>query len=88
MPLIHAVRPEASYLVFLNCKELRLNQKELVRFFIDKAHLALNDGSMFGSEGKGFMRINVGCPRSILERALYQLKTAYDELNNTRLVAK
>lgn len=88
MPLIHAVRPEASYLVFLDCRELRLNQKELVHFFVDKAHLALNDGSVFGSEGKGFMRINVGCPRSILEKALHQLKTAYDGLNDTISVSK
>ena len=78
MPLIKAIRPQASYLIFLDCKELGFNQEELVDFFVDKAHLALNDGSMFGKEGTGFMRMNAGCPRSILEQALTQLQEAYN----------
>lgn len=79
MPLIKAIRPQASYLIFLDCRELGLNQKELVDFFVDKAHLALNDGSMFGEEGTGFMRINAGCPRVILQKALTQLEEAYNK---------
>lgn len=79
MPHIKVIRPEASYLVFLDCRELGLNQKELVNLFVDDAHLALNDGSMFGKEGNGFMRINVGCPRSILEKALSLLQIAYNK---------
>ena len=51
--------PEASYLVWLDCRELELSQKDLNEFFVDKAHLALNDGEMFGKEGIGFMRLNV-----------------------------
>ena len=77
MPLIKAIRPQASYLVFLDCRELGFNQEELVDFFVDKAHLALNDGAMFGKEGIGFMRINAGCPRVILQKALSQLEAAY-----------
>lgn len=46
--------------------------------FVDGARLALNDGSIFGKEGEGFMRLNAGCPRSILERALSQLEEAYE----------
>ena len=49
----------ASYLVWLDCRELELSQKDLNEFFVDKAHLALNDGEMFGKEGIGFMRLNV-----------------------------
>ena len=49
----------ASYLVWLDCRELKLSQKDLNEFFVDKAHLALNDGEMFGKEGIGFMRLNV-----------------------------
>lgn len=45
---------------------------------MDGARLALNDGSIFGKEGEGFMRLNAGCPRSILERALSQLEEAYE----------
>ena len=52
------------------------DSEELVRLFVDKAHLALNDGTMFGEPGKGFMRLNIGCPRSVLEQALKQLETA------------
>mgnify|MGYP000385183138 CR=1 FL=1 len=43
-PKIKAIRPEASYLVWLDCRELELSQKDLNEFFVDKAHLALNDG--------------------------------------------
>jgi len=82
MPMIKPIRPEASYLVFLDCRDLGLEQKELVKFFVDGAHLALNDGAMFGKEGNGFMRMNVACPRVILEKALDQLEKAYLQLVN------
>ena len=78
MPKIKAIMPDASYLVFLDCREMNLSQKELVEFFVDGARLALNDGSIFGKEGEGFMRLNAGCPRSILVRALSQLEEAYE----------
>ena len=80
MPKIHPIRPQASYLVFLDCREMGLEQPELVRFFVDGAHLALNDGTMFGKEGAGFMRMNIGCPRSVVKRALDNMKSAYDSL--------
>ena len=78
IPNIKMIRPQASYLVFLDCRTLGLNQKELVDLFVDGAHLALNDGTMFGKEGEGFMRLNVACSRSVLEKALKQLKKACD----------
>ena len=76
IPAISMLKPQASYLVFLDCRKLGLNQEQLVNIFVDKAHLALNDGTMFGKEGEGFMRLNVGCPRSVLLQALEQLKQA------------
>lgn len=76
VPEIKVIRPEASFLVWLDCRDLKLPQQELVRLFVDKAHLALNDGAMFGSGGEGFMRLNVGSPRSIIEKALNNLKIA------------
>lgn len=79
MPKIKPMKPQASYLVFLDCRDLNKTQEELVDFFVDKAHLALNDGAMFGKEGLGFMRINLACPRLVVEKALSQLKAAYDE---------
>ncbi len=79
-PKIKVIRPEASYLVWLDCRELGLRQKALNDFFVEKAHLALNDGAMFGKEGIGFMRLNVGSPRCIIEKAMEQLAAAYQEI--------
>lgn len=76
IPQIKVYRPQASFLVWLDCRELKLIQPELVQLFEDKAGLALNDGTMFGKEGEGFMRLNIGCPRSILNQALESLKKA------------
>jgi cystathionine beta-lyase len=76
IPLIKVIRPQASYLVFLDCRELGLPQEELVRLFVEGAHLALNDGAMFGKEGAGFMRLNVGTPRAVLKQAFQQLQAA------------
>lgn len=76
LPQIGMIRPQASYLIFLDCRRLGLSQPELLELFIDRAHLALNDGTMFGPGGEGFMRINVAAPRSIVTRALTQLKAA------------
>lgn len=76
IPQIKPLRPQASYLVWLDCRALGLNQQNLVDFFVNKAHLALNDGAMFGPGGEGFMRLNVGTQRSVLEMALKQLEEA------------
>lgn len=78
IPQIKVYLPEASFLVWLDCRGLKLEQKELVSFFINEAKLALNDGNIFGVGGEGYMRLNVGCPRSILEKALNNLKTAVE----------
>ena len=76
LPEIKPLRPEASFLVWLDCRELHLNHEQLIDLFVNKAHLALNDGEMFGKGGEGFMRMNVGTPRSILKKALDQLREA------------
>lgn len=78
VPAIRMICPQASYLIFLDCRELGLSQEELVNFFVDDAHLALNDGTMFGQGGESFMRLNVACPECVLKRALEQLRTAYN----------
>lgn len=79
-PKIKVVRPQASYLVWLDCRELGMTQAQLNDFFVEKAHLALNDGAMFGEEGVGFMRLNIASPRSVIEQAMKQLAMAYEEL--------
>ena len=80
IPQIHPLRPQASFLVWLNCRELNLDHKDLLDLFIDKAHLALNDGEMFGQGGEGFMRMNIATPRSVIKQALDQLATAVNNL--------
>ena len=65
IPAIKMIRPQASYLIFLDCRALGLNQDQLNRLFVEDAHLALNDGTTFGKEGEGFMRLNIACPRSL-----------------------
>lgn len=80
MPQIRPLRPQASFLVWLNCRDLHLSHDQLLDLFIDKAHLALNDGEMFGPGGEGFMRLNVGCPRPLIALALSQLADAISHL--------
>ena len=76
IPQIKIIKPEASFLIWLDCRDLNLSQPELESFFIHKAKLGLNSGTMFGKEGEGFMRLNVGCPLITLEKALDNLKKA------------
>ena len=80
IPQIVAVRPEASFLVWLDCRGLGLTHDKIVELFTQKAALALNDGAIFGTQGEGFMRLNVGTPRKVLQTALERLKTAVDSL--------
>lgn len=76
---IKAIRPDASFLVWLDCRGLGLTQPELVSLFRDKAHLALNDGAMFGPGGEGYMRLNVALPRKNLLRALQDLAEGVEQ---------
>ncbi len=74
-------KPEATYLAWLDFKELNLDDKELADFCKNKAKLALNAGASFGRKGSGFMRLNFGCPRSILVQAMDNLEKALKELS-------
>lgn len=71
---IKALKPDASFLVWLDCRGLGLKQEALVDLFVNKAKVALNDGAMFGKEGEGFMRLNVGMPRSELIKVLDRIR--------------
>ena len=76
IPQLKVIIPQASYLVFIDFSALQLNQKDIVALCTNRAHLALNDGSIYGEEGNGYMRINLACPRSVVRQALAQLKDA------------
>lgn len=76
IPQIKPRRPQASFLIWLDCRGLGLSHDALIELFVKKARLALNDGEMFGPGGEGFMRLNIASPRSIIRQALEQLKEA------------
>lgn len=76
IPQIKPQRPQASFLVWLDCRELNLTHNQLINLFVHRAHLALNDGEMFGQGGEGFMRLNVGTSRKLLAEALERLEKA------------
>ena len=76
IPQIRPLRPQASFLVWLDCRGLDMNHDELIDLFVNQAGLALNDGEMFSPGGEGFMRLNVGTSRKILEQAMNRLQDA------------
>lgn len=76
IPGVSMIRPQASFLVWLDFRQLHLCQREIMQLLLDKAHIALNDGSTFGKQGEGFARLNVGVPRCVLSQALESLRTA------------
>ena len=80
LPQIKAMHPQASFLIWLDCRALGMTQKQLMFFLKRRAGLYLNDGTMFGPEGEGFVRLNVGCPKSVLRKALDQLAAAVNSL--------
>ncbi len=71
------IKTEATFLMWLDCKGLVMNQKELVDFFVFKAKLGLNNGIDFGYLGEGFMRLNIGTSREVLEVAMQRLLLTY-----------
>ena len=73
---IRVYRPQASFLIWLDCRGLGLDHEQLNRFFVKEAKLALNDGAMFGAEGEGFMRMNVATPRSVIDESLRRIEGA------------
>ena len=76
MPNIKLVEPEGTYLLWLDFNELSLSQTELNNLILNKAKLWLSNGTIFGDDGSGFQRMNIACPKSVLETALARLEKA------------
>jgi cysteine-S-conjugate beta-lyase len=74
LPKIKIISPEATYLVWCDCSQMGMTGAELREFFLKKAKVAINEGSMFGPGGEGFIRLNIGCTRSQLIKALEQIR--------------
>ena len=80
-PKIKPMHPEASFLIFLDNREMPFGSaEEMHKFYLEKAHLYLNEGQTFGMEGERFMRLNVALPRTDLASALGNLQQAYTEI--------
>ena len=80
IPKIRTYAPDATYLMWLDCRDLGLSSEALHDFMIRKAKLGLNDGCAFGRSLNGYMRLNAACPRSVLEQAMRQLEAAVNSL--------
>lgn len=82
IPQIKVNIPDATYLMWMDCRGLGLDNDALRRFMIEKAGLGLNEGRTFGRSLTGYMRLNAACPRSVLRQAMKQLKEAVDHLSD------
>ncbi len=76
LPQIDVIEPEGTYLVWLDFNKLDMSHEELEQFVQDEARLALDEGYIFGESGKGFERINIACPRLVLQEGLERLEKA------------
>ena len=74
---IKAIRPEASFLVWLDCRALGLSQEELMDRFRTRAKVIPSNGASYGVGGEGFLRLNIGCPASVLDEALERIHKAF-----------
>jgi cystathionine beta-lyase len=78
VPRVKLIEPQGSYLAWLDCKALALNDQKLDEMILYKAKLWLDDGPMFGAGGSGFQRVNFACPLSVLREALERLERGVD----------
>lgn len=76
LPQISLVEPEGTYLLWLDCRALGMNDAELREFFVQRAQLGLSPGALFGEGGSGYMRINIGAPRRVVAEALRRIAAA------------
>jgi len=81
IPGIRVIRPQGTYLIWLDCRGLGLDDQALKNFMVEKARVGLDDGFMFGTGGSGFQRMNIACPRSLLKEALERIEQATKGLN-------
>lgn len=77
MPGVKVMRPDASFLLWLDFRTLGLPQQRLVDIMVNEGHLALNDGTMYGAQGEGFLRLNIASPRSVIMEAMHRMKRAF-----------
>jgi cystathionine beta-lyase len=79
VPKIKCQRPEATYLLWLDCSELELEPEQIERFFVQEAGVGLENGLWFGRKTGKYMRINIACSRSVLKACMEQIRSAYEK---------
>ena len=80
IPEIIPVQPEATYMIWLDCRKFGMTGKELQNFFVTKAGVGMNEGSTFGPGGEGFMRMNLGTTHQTVMKAMEQIEKAVASL--------
>lgn len=78
LPQIKLIPAEGTYLLWLDCRQLGMDDKTLQQFFIEEAHVGMNPGIAYGKVGSGFMRMNIGAPRDLIRRALDNIRVGLD----------
>ena len=76
LPQIKLIQPEGTYLLWLDCRDLKRSDEQLRDFFVLRAKVGMNPGNAFGENGSGFMRLNIGAPRSLIKQALQRIAQA------------
>ena len=76
LPAIRLVVPDGTYLLWLDCRGLGMNDDALREFFVKRARIGLNPGISYGAAGSGFMRLNIGSPRRVIVEALGRIAGA------------
>jgi cystathionine beta-lyase len=82
LPQLSLIRPQGTYLAWLDCRGLGLDGERLKHLMLQEAKVFVEEGDIFGQEGKGFLRMNIACPRSILTEALGRIKVADEQLGH------
>lgn len=79
LPQIKLVEPQGTYLLWLDCRGMGMDDRQLKHFFVQQAGVGLSPGVLFGAQGSGFMRMNIGAPRSVVGQALEQIACAWPQ---------
>ncbi len=80
VPRIRMIEPQGTYLLWLDCRSMGLDDKQLANFFVQQAGVGLSPGIMFGAQGSGYMRMNIGSPRAVIRQALENIARAAEQI--------
>ena len=77
LPFVKVTPLEATYLVWMDFSATGLSSQEIADTLMEKEHLWVNKGTMYGANGEGFIRLNIACPRTLVEKGLSKIKNQY-----------